>query len=335
MKPLLPSPQAPKPPSPVAATYLYDHTAPRRRSTAPWTAYVKIAEGCDHTCSFCPIPLFRGGFRSRDPQSVVAEARALAESGVVEINLIAQDSSHYGRDRGDFDGLAHLLADLNDVDGLHWIRLHYLYPNTVTDRLIAAMAELPKVVPYVDMPLQHAHAEMLQRMRRGGSAERHLQLLERFRRAMPEAALRSTFIVGFPGETEEELETLKHFLAAAQFDHLGVFTYSHEEGTTAGELIDDVPEELKESRRDEIMALQQSIVESRLRQKVGCTQEVLVEGLHPETDLLLVGRMATQALEVDGQVLINDGVADAGSFARVQITDVAGYDLVGAVVGDR
>jgi ribosomal protein S12 methylthiotransferase len=316
---------------PLASMYLYDHTAPRRRATPPWTAYVKIAEGCDHTCSFCPIPLFRGGFRSRDPQSVVAEARALAEAGVVEINLIAQDSSHYGRDRGDFDGLANLLADLNGVDGLRWIRLHYLYPNTVTDRLIAAMAELPKVVPYVDMPLQHAHPDLLQRMRRGGSGERHLQLLDRFRRAMPGAALRSTFIVGFPGETDAELESLKQFLAAAQFDHLGVFTYSHEESTAAGDLEDDVPEALKESRRDDIMELQQRIVARRLQEKVGCIEEVLVEGVHPETDLLLVGRMATQALDVDGQVLINDGVADAGAFVRVEITDVAGYDLVGAV----
>ncbi len=316
----------------IRSTYLYDHRSPRRRATAPWTAYVKIAEGCDHTCSFCPIPLFRGKFRSRDPRSVVAEARELAAAGVVEINLIAQDSSHFGRDRGDYDGLAHLLTALNEVDGLRWIRLHYLYPNTVTDRLIAAMAELPKVVPYVDMPLQHAHPDMLQRMRRGSSGERHLELLDRFRRAMPEAALRSTFIVGFPGETDDEFEALKQFLRAAEFDHLGVFTYSHEEGTSAGELSDDVAEELKEARRDEVMGLQQSIVKRRLRRKIGAVEEVLIEGLHPETDLLLVGRMATQAQDVDGQVLINDGVADVGSFVRVEITDVAGYDLVGGIV---
>jgi ribosomal protein S12 methylthiotransferase len=295
---------------------------------------VKIAEGCDHICSFCPIPLFRGRFRSRDPQSVVAEARAFAEAGVVEINLIAQDSSHFGRDRGDYEGLANLLSALNEVDGLRWIRLHYLYPNTVTERLIAAMAELPKVVPYVDMPLQHAHRDMLQRMRRGGSGESHLRLLARFRRALPHAALRSTFIVGFPGETDDEFEALKQFLADAELDHVGVFTYSHEEGTGAGDLDDDVPEELKGARRDEIMELQQSIVERRLRAKVGSVEEVLVEGLHAETDLLLVGRMATQALDVDGQVLINDGVADVGSFVQVEITDVAGYDLVGGIVGD-
>jgi ribosomal protein S12 methylthiotransferase len=317
----------------MASRYLYDHTAPRRRSTPPWTAYVKIAEGCDHTCSFCPIPSFRGAFRSRDPQSVVAEARALAAAGVAEINLIAQDSSHYGRDRGDFDGLAHLLEALNGVDDLRWIRLHYLYPNTVTDRLIATMAELSKVVPYVDMPLQHAHPDMLQRMRRGGSGERHLRLLDRFRRAMPNAALRSTFIVGFPGETQEEFTALKQFLRDAEFDHLGVFTYSHEEGTAAGGLDDDVPEEVKEQRRDEIMQLQQEIVGRRLAAKIGAVEEVLVEGLHPETDLLLIGRMATQAQDVDGQVLINDGVADAGSFVRVEIADVAGYDLVGGIVG--
>jgi ribosomal protein S12 methylthiotransferase len=317
---------------PRPSSYLYDHAAPRKRSTPPWTAYVKIAEGCDHTCSFCPIPSFRGRFRSRDPQSVVSEARALAQAGVVEINLIAQDSSHFGRDRGDFEGLARLLADLNDVDGLRWIRLHYLYPNTVTDGLIAAMAQLPKVVPYVDMPLQHAHAEMLQRMRRGGSAERHLRLLERFRAAMPQAALRSTFIVGFPGETEGEFDELEAFIEAAGFDHLGVFTYSHEEGTAAGELDDDVPEEVKHSRRDRIMELQQRIVTDKLQDRVGDVVDVLVEGTHADTDLLLVGRMATQAPDVDGQILINDGNADAGSFVRVEISEIAGYDLVGAVV---
>ena len=313
------------------STYLYDHQAPRRRSTAPWTAYVKIAEGCDHTCSFCPIPNFRGAFRSRPVADIVAEARGLAEAGAIELNLVAQDSSHYGRDRDGGEGLADLLAGLDAVDGVEWVRVHYLYPNTVTDRLIEAMANRAKVVPYVDMPLQHAHPAMLKRMRRGGSGDGHLRLLERFRTAMPDAALRSTLIVGFPGETDEEFEALLSFVAEARFDHLGVFTYSHEEGTSAHELCDDVPEEEKQARRERVMALQQGIVEDKLEARIGDVVEVLVEGTHPDTDLLLVGRMATQAPDVDGQVLINDGVADIGRLTQVEITDVAGYDLVGSV----
>lgn len=312
--------------------YLYDHAAPRMQSTPAWSAYVKIAEGCDHTCSFCAIPNFRGAFRSRAPESVVAEARRLAKAGVVEANLIAQDSSHYGRDLGDADGLAHLLENLNDVDGLHWVRVHYLYPNTVTDRLIETMARLPKVVPYVDMPLQHSHPETLRRMRRGGSGERHLELLDRFREAMPGVALRSTFIVGFPGETDEEFEDLLDFVDAARFEHLGVFTYSHEDGTRAFELEDDVPEAVKEQRRDALMDHQQAIAFENLDARLDSEHEVLVEGLHPETDLLVVGRMATQAPDVDGQILINDGVARPGTFVRVEITERAGYDLVGRIV---
>jgi ribosomal protein S12 methylthiotransferase len=314
------------------STYLYDRNAPRRRSTAPWTAFVKIAEGCDHTCSFCPIPNFRGAFRSRPVSDIVAEARTLAAAGVIEFNLVAQDSSHYGRDRGGAEDLADLLGGLDRVDGIEWVRVHYLYPNTVTDRLIEAMATLPRVVPYVDMPLQHAHPAMLKRMRRGGSGDGHLRLLERFRAAMPDAALRSTFIVGFPGETEEEFAELLAFVQQARFDHLGAFTYSHEEGTTAHALADDVAEEIKQERRERLMALQQTIVLDKLEERVGDVVEVLVEGTHPDTDLLLVGRMATQAPDVDGQVLINDGVADVGRIARVELTEVAGYDLVGGVV---
>ena len=258
----------------------------------------------------------------------------MAAGGVAELNLIAQDSSHYGRDHGDFDGLANLLVELDRIEELHWIRVHYLYPNTVTDRMIAAMAGLPKVVPYVDMPLQHAHPEVLKRMRRGGSADSHLRLLERFRAAMPQAALRTTLIVGFPGETAEEFATLESFVREAGFDHLGVFTYSHEDGTSAAELADDVPEEVKAERRDRLMELQQEIALDHLEAKVGETVEVLVEGTHPDTDLLLVGRMATQAIEVDGQVLINEGSARPGLFLSVELTEVAGYDLVGRIVGD-
>jgi ribosomal protein S12 methylthiotransferase len=334
-------------PGPSASRYLYDARTPRRLATPPWTAFVKIAEGCDHTCSFCAIPAFRGEFRSRPADDVVAEAEELARRGVREINLIAQDSSHFGRDRADRGGLAGLLARLDAVPGLRWIRVHYLYPNTVDDRLIGAMAALPRVVKYVDMPLQHAHPATLKRMRRGGSGDSHLELLGRFRAAMPDAALRTTFIVGFPGETESEFLELLRFVEAARLDHVGVFTYSHEESTSARAEADDVPPEVKDERRARVMELQQGIAFERNGSRRGDVEDVLVEGAHPETEHLLVGRLASQAPDVDGQVLINDGfVTDAtahdprllpharpGAFARVEITDAAGYDLVGRIVG--
>jgi len=316
-----------------AATYLYGAETPRRLSTPPWSAYVKIAEGCDHTCTFCAIPSFRGTFRSRTPDSVAAEAEALARRGVREINLIAQDSSHYGRDRGDRAGLPGLLRRLNAVPDLRWIRVHYLYPNTVTGELIDTMAALPRVVDYVDLPLQHAHPEVLSRMRRGGSAESHLRLLARFRAAMPQGALRTTLIVGFPGESEAEFAALLDFVGEARFDHLGVFAYSHEEGTGAFVLPDDVPDAVKQERRARLLTAQQEIVAERLRSRVGEEVEVLVEGAHPDTDHLLVGRLSTQAPDVDGTVLLNDGPAlPSGTFARAELTDVAGYDLVGTIL---
>ncbi len=315
------------------STYLYDEHTPRSLATPAWTAYLKIAEGCDHTCAFCAIPSFRGLFRSRDLDSIRAEAEALSQRGVREVSLIAQDSSHYGRDIGLTEGLAALLTGLNDIEALRWIRLHYLYPNTITQKLIDTMAALPRVVDYVDLPLQHAHPATLKRMRRGGSGETHLKLLDRFRAAMPDGALRSTFIVGFPGETEEEFAALLEFVDAARFDHLGVFTYSHEESTPAYTTVDDVPTEVKESRRDRLMELQRGIATAANEGRVGRTVEVLVEGAHAETEHLLVGRTRGQALDVDGQVLINDGQAAAGSFVRVELTDVAGYDLVGRITG--
>jgi len=316
------------------STYLYDENTPRSLATPAWTAYVKIAEGCDHSCSFCAIPSFRGKFRSRDPESIRAEAEALARRGVREISLIAQDSSHYGRDNGLREGLATLLGKLNEVEALRWIRLHYLYPNTITQKLIETMAGLSRVVDYVDLPLQHAHPEMLKRMRRGGSGETHLELLERFRVSMPNGALRSTFIVGFPGETDAEFDALLEFVRAARFDHLGVFTYSHEESTPAWGLTDDIPASVKEERRERLMEIQSGIAIQANQGRLGHTVDVLVEGAHAETEHLLVGRTPGQALDVDGQVLINDGQAAPGDFVRVELTEVAGYDLVGRIVGD-
>jgi ribosomal protein S12 methylthiotransferase len=341
--PILRTPKA----GPDPSRYLYSSRTPRRLATSPWTAFVKIAEGCDHTCSFCAIPAFRGAFRSRGVEDIAAEVERLARGGVREVNLIAQDSSHYGRDRDDREGLPGLLRRLDGIEGLRWIRVHYLYPNTVTDRLVEAMAELPRVVPYVDMPLQHAHPDTLRRMRRGGSAATHLALIDRFRRAMPDAAMRTTLIVGFPGETEGEFEALRSFVEEARFDHLGVFTYSHEESTGAFASVDDVPAEIKALRRDVLMETQQRIAFLRNETRVGAEVDVLVEGAHDDTDDLLVGRMPTQAPDVDGLVLINDGFvtdegagdprllphARPGALARVLLTETAGYDLVGRIVG--
>ncbi len=315
------------------STYLYDDETPRRRATPPWTAYVKVAEGCDHTCAFCAIPSFRGRFRSRLPDSIVAEVKRLAAEGVREINLIAQDTSHYGRDLGLREGLADLLTRLDEIEALRWVRLHYLYPNTITPRLIEAMASAARVVPYVDLPLQHAHPGVLRRMRRGGSALGHHRLLARFRRAMPEVALRTTFIVGFPGETEQEFDALLDFVREERFHHVGVFTYSHESGTPAAALADDVPQGLKRERRARLMQCQQRIAFERNASLVGHDVLVLVEGAHPETEHLLVGRMACQAPEVDGQILIQEGQAAPGDFVRVELRETAGYDLVGGIVG--
>lgn len=314
---------------------LYDHLTPRHLATPSWTAYLKIAEGCDHTCSFCAIPSFRGSFRSRTVEDLVAEAKHLARGGVRELNLIAQDSSGYGGDRGAPGDLPRLLKALNAVEGLHWIRVHYLYPNTVTDELIGAMAELPKVVDYVDIPLQHSDPAVLSRMLRGGSAESHQRLLTRFRNRMAEPALRTTLIVGFPGETDSEFRNLLAFIRDIRFDHVGVFTYSHEENTAAYALQDDIPGEVKEERRAAVMELQAGIVAALNRERVGRTVEVVVEGVHPETEHLLTGRTSGQALDVDSQVLINDGTAEPGSFVAVELTDTAGYDLVGRIRSGR
>ena len=315
------------------SSYLYDDRVPRRRATPHWTAYVKIAEGCDHTCSFCAIPAFRGSFRSRQPDSILREARQLAQEGVREINLIAQDSSHYGRDLQRKDGLAHLLEGLDQVELLRWIRVHYLYPNTISERLIETMARARRVVDYVDLPLQHADPDALRRMRRGGSAASHLKLLSSFREAMPKPALRSTFIVGFPGETESEFEALLDFVRTVRFHHLGVFTYSHEDGTSAFGLEDDVPESVKQERRDRLMECQQRIAFERNHELLQQQVEVLVEGAHADTEHLLVGRMQSQAPDVDGQILINEGLAEPGEFVMVELSETAGYDLVGRIVG--
>ena len=292
-----------------------------------------MSEGCDNTCAFCAIPTFRGRFRSRPLADIVAEARHLAAEGVREINLVAQDSTAWGSDIGVADGPARLLDALSEVEALRWIRLFYVYPNKIQDSLLRAMANSERVARYIDIPLQHAARAVLARMRRGGSADGHLMLLDRLRAAVPGVALRSTVLVGFPGETEAEFEELLAFLRAARFDHLGAFAYSHERGTPAYPLDDDVPEEVKEERRARVMELQEILARRAARARVGTTLTVLCEGACPETEHLLQGRHEGQAPEVDGRVLINDGHAEPGTFVRVRITESHPFDLVGRVVG--
>jgi ribosomal protein S12 methylthiotransferase len=317
-----------------AARYLYTESSPRRLTTPGYTAYLKISEGCDHTCSFCAIPSFRGRQRSRPIASIVAEAQRLASTGVVEINLIAQDTTDYGADLGDGSDAPALLRALDGVEGIRWIRVLYAYPNRVTPSFIDALAAGRRLARYLDLPLQHADPDLLRAMRRGGSGDAHLRLLHRLRERVPGIALRTTFIVGFPGETEEAFRRLCGFVEEARFDHVGVFTYSEEKGTGAAILPDDVPEPLKEERRARLMAIQERIALERHGSLVGRTIEVLVEGPHEETDLVLCGRTEGQAPEIDGRVLITDapGPLYPGRIVPVRILEAHPHDLVGAAL---
>jgi ribosomal protein S12 methylthiotransferase len=318
--------------APGLPTWVYDHTAPRVLSTPPWLAYLKISEGCDYTCSFCIIPTLRGRHRSRGVEDVVAEARALAARGVRELVLVAQDSTRYGLDHGVRDGLAYLLRRLGRVDGLRWIRVMYAYPSTLTDPILEAMASEEKVVKYVDIPLQHSSEPVLRRMKRPTGRGNLLGMVQRIRERVRGVAIRTSFIVGFPGETEEDFARLQEFVRAAQFDNVGVFTFSDEEGTASFDLPGRVPARVKESRRRRLMALQKRISARRNRARVGQRLEVLVEGAHPDSDLLLRGRLATQAPEIDGQVILNDGTAEAGAFVTCEVTEAHPYDLVARIV---
>jgi ribosomal protein S12 methylthiotransferase len=315
-----------------APTWVYDHTAPRVLSTAPWMAYVKISEGCYYTCSFCIIPTLRGRHRSRNLEDILAEVRGLAARGVKEIVLVAQDSTRYGLDHGLRDGLAYLLRRLGRVDGIRWIRVMYAYPATLTDPILDAMASEDKVVKYVDIPLQHASDAVLRRMKRPTGKGNLLGMIERIRARVPGVAIRTSFIVGFPGETDADFQELLDFVEAAQFDNVGVFTFSDEEGTTSFDLEGRVAPAVKEKRRRRLMAAQKKIATRRSRRRLGERFEVLVEGSHPESDLLLRGRSASQAPEIDGMIVIADGVADPGTFVTCEVTEAHPYDLVTRIV---
>ena len=312
-------------------TYLYDAETPRVLTTPKHFAYVKVAEGCDYTCAFCIIPTLRGKFRSRDAASIIREARALAERGVKELLLISQDTTFYGIDRGERGALARLLRELNQIDGLAWIRLLYLYPTTITDDVLAAMAECEKVCRYVDLPLQHASAAVLKRMRRPGDRRTYDKLLDRIRRAVPDVTLRTTLIVGFPGETEQDFAELDRFVADTRFDHVGVFTYSHEEGTRAFALPDDVPAAMKRRRRNALMARQKKIVAAVQKGKIGRVVEVLIDGPSPEHELVLQGRLRGQAPEIDPVAFLTDcdpAEYAPGQLIHARVVGARGYDLL-------
>ncbi len=321
---------------PKLPQYLYDHTTPRMLATRKSSAYIKIAEGCDHPCSFCVIPNLRGKFRSRRFASVVAEAEQLVAQGVRELTLIGQDTTCYGEDLGMKDGLAQLLDSLARIPHLKWLRFLYAYPNKITGRLLDTIAQHEVICKYLDMPLQHAAGPVLKSMRRGGNAEIFLKTIERVRATVPGVAIRSTFITGFPGETETDFTVLSDFVRAAKLDWLGVFSYSDEEGSGAFHLGDKVPARTIEARRRSLMRLQQSISRKSRASLVGRTFELLVEGASEETPLLWEGRTEHQAPEIDGKVYINDfGPFDQlnpGRFYQCEITESQDYDLVGRIV---
>jgi ribosomal protein S12 methylthiotransferase len=316
--------------------YLYDHTTPRLLATQRSSAYIKIAEGCDHPCSFCVIPNLRGKFRSRRFASVVAEAEQLVAQGVREVTLIGQDTTCYGEDLGMKDGLAQLLDSLARIPDLKWLRFLYAYPNKVTGRLLDTIARHDNICKYLDMPLQHASTAVLKSMRRGGSADIFLKTIERVRATVPDVAIRTTFITGFPGESEADFAVLSDFVRAAQFDWLGVFNYSDEQGSGAFQLGGKVPARTIEARRRSLMRLQQSISRKSRARLVGRRFDLLVEGPSEETPLLWEGRTQHQAPEIDGKVYINDfGPFDEltpGQFYQCEITESQDYDLVGRII---
>jgi ribosomal protein S12 methylthiotransferase len=319
-----------------SATYLYDESTPRVLATPSHYAFIKIAEGCDRPCAFCFIPQMRGHFRSRRFGSIIAEAHQLAEEGVKELILVAQDSSRYGEDLGKQDALAHLLRELSHTDGIEWVRVMYTYPTHISDGFLDVLAEEPKAVKYLDIPLQHASQNVLKLMKRGGNRASLERLIERVRQRVPGIAVRTTFITGFPGETEEDFAELLTFVRNIEFDRVGVFTYSDEEGTPAYDLPNKVEPKTAKKRRDRLMREQGKISLRRNKAKVGETLRVLFEGESTESDLIWQGRLETQAPDIDGCVLISDApesfIPQSGEIVNVLIEQAQEYDLVGRMV---
>jgi ribosomal protein S12 methylthiotransferase len=316
------------------ASWLMQTSDPRSVSTAKGSAYVKIAEGCNRTCSFCIIPALRGKQRSRSIDDVVREVELLAAQGVFEINLVSQDTIAYGRDLPS-EGrpeLVELVRRVAEVSGVRWVRLFYLYPETINEPLIELLAHHPRVLPYVDMPLQHAADGMLRRMRRGHGGERLRKLVERMRTSIPELVFRTAFIVGHPGETEDEFRELCEFVRWAEFDRVAAFRYSDEDGVRSATMDDKVPEKIAAARYRKLMALQRPIAHAKNQRLVGKTLDVIVEGTSDEHEYVLMGRHAGQGPEIDGQVYLSGGDAEPGTMRRVEITQASDYDLVGELV---
>jgi ribosomal protein S12 methylthiotransferase len=316
--------------------YLYDDETPRILATPRHMAYIKIAEGCDHPCTFCIIPQLRGQFRSRRFESVIAEAERLAQSGVREITLIGQDTTCYGEDFGLKDGLALLLEKLANIEDLRWIRFLYAYPNKITGKLLDTIAQHEKICSYMDVPLQHASATVLKRMKRGGGSDVFLKSIARMRRTIPDLTLRTSFIVGFPGETEKEFEELCDFVREAQFDWMGAFAYSDQDGAAAYTQEKKLSPREIERRRKHLMSIQRQISKKRKKQLVGREFDLLLEGESDESDLLLEGRTPMHAPEIDGKVFVTDFPEDSapepGHFYRCQITAAHDYDLVAKII---
>src|SRR5712671_1851088 len=312
--------------------YLYDEDTPRILATPGHMAYIKIAEGCDHPCTFCIIPQLRGQFRSRRFESVIAEAERLAQSGVREITLIGQDTTCYGEDFGLKDGLALLLEKLAGIEELRWVRFLYAYPNKITGRLLDTIASHDKICSYIDVPLQHASPSVLKRMKRGAGADIFLRSIEKMRRTIPGVTLRTSFIVGFPGETEKEFEELCQFVRDSEFDWMGAFGYSDQDGAGAFSLEKKLSEREIERRRKHLMQIQRKISKRKKKTLVGQEFDLVLEGTSEESDLLLEGRTPMHAPEIDGKAFVNDVPEDlepkAGEFYRCQVTEAHDYDLV-------
>ena len=306
----------------------YESYTDRLLTTAFYTAYLKIAEGCSNRCAFCIIPKMRGPMRSRSPESILAEAENLAQRGVKEFNIISQDTTMYGFDLAMKDGLARLLKGMANIDGVEWMRLLYCYPTFLNSDVIDYIASEEKVCRYIDVPLQHTHDEMLKSMKRQETEGGVRKMIEELRLKIPEIALRTTFITGFPGETDEHFKHMLRFICEMQFDHVGIFTYSDEEGTTAFDYPGRVPEEVKEERKNILMEFQKEIALRKNQEKVGQVESVLVEGFDAQENYIMTGRLASQAPDIDGQVILEKCEAEPGEIIPVRITAAADYDLV-------
>ena len=306
----------------------YESYTDRLLTTAFYTAYLKISEGCSNRCAFCIIPKMRGPMRSRSPESILAEAEHLARKGVKEFNLISQDTTMYGFDLGMKDGLVRILREMVKVEGVEWIRLLYCYPTFLNSEMIECIASEPKVCRYIDVPLQHTHDEMLKSMKRQETEGGVRKMLDEVRLKIPDVALRTTFITGFPGETEVHFQHMVRFLCEMEFDHVGIFTYSDEEGTTAYDYPGRIPQEVKEERKNILMEFQKDIALRKNRERLGKVEPVLVEGFDPQENYLMTGRLTSQAPDIDGQVLLEKCEAEPGQIISAEIKQVADYDLI-------